>query len=53
MLEIVEDELLSAMGLCGLTSIGQVTPRYVRPAESVTPPHEMSSWVNMPLSRIL
>ncbi|HLG69696.1 MAG TPA: alpha-hydroxy acid oxidase [Chloroflexota bacterium] len=53
MLEIVEDELISAMGLCGLTSIGQVTPKYIRPAESVTPPHEMSSWVNMPLSRIL
>jgi glycolate oxidase len=53
MLEIVEDELVSAMGLAGLTSIDQVTPKAVRPAEPVTPPHEMSSWVNMPVGRIL
>ena len=52
MLEILEDELISAMGLTGLTSIGQVTPKYVCKAESVTPPHEMSGWVNMPMDRI-
>jgi isopentenyl diphosphate isomerase/L-lactate dehydrogenase-like FMN-dependent dehydrogenase len=53
MLEIVEDELMSAMGLCGLTSIDKVTPKHVRPAEPVTPAHEMSSWVNMANPRIL
>jgi len=53
MLEILEDELISAMGLTGLTSIDKVTPKYVRPAEPVTPPHEMSSWVNMPVGRIV
>jgi isopentenyl diphosphate isomerase/L-lactate dehydrogenase-like FMN-dependent dehydrogenase len=53
MLEILEDELLSAMGLVGLTSIADVTPRYVCTADAVTPPHEMSSWVNMPVGRIL
>lgn len=53
MLEIVEDELISAMGLCGLTCIDQVTPKYVTQAMPVTDPHEMSSWVNMPVSRIL
>ena len=53
MLEIVEDELVSAMGLAGLTSISQVTSKYVCRAEAVTPPHEMSSWVNMPVGRIL
>ena len=42
MLEILEDELISAMGLIGLTSIDQVTPKYVCKAESVTLPHEMS-----------
>jgi isopentenyl diphosphate isomerase/L-lactate dehydrogenase-like FMN-dependent dehydrogenase len=53
MLEILEDELISAMGLTGLTSIGQVTPKYVCPAEPVTEAHEMSSWVNMPVTRII
>jgi glycolate oxidase len=53
MLEIMEDELLCAMGLTGLQRIDQVTPKYVCPADPVTPAHEMSSWVNMPLPRIL
>jgi isopentenyl diphosphate isomerase/L-lactate dehydrogenase-like FMN-dependent dehydrogenase len=53
MLEILEDELISAMGLAGLTSIAQVSPAYVCKAEAVTPPHEMSGWVNMPVGRIL
>ena len=51
--EILEDELVSAMGLCGLTSMAQVTPKYVCEAETVTEAHEMSSWVNMPTPRIL
>jgi isopentenyl diphosphate isomerase/L-lactate dehydrogenase-like FMN-dependent dehydrogenase len=53
MLEILEDELISAMGLTGLPSIRQVTPKHVCKAEAVTPPHEMSGWVNMPVGRIL
>lgn len=55
MLEILEDEIICAMGLIGVTSISQVTPKYVCKAEpvSVTPPHEMSSWVNMRVGRIL
>ena len=53
MLEILEDELISAMGLTGLTSMSQVTSKYVCKAEAVTPPHEMSGWVNMPVGRIL
>jgi glycolate oxidase len=52
MLEILEDELITSMALCGLPSISQVTPNYVCRAEPVTPPHEMSSWVNMPVDRI-
>ena len=52
-LEIVEDELISAMGLCGLTCMDQVTPKYVTRADPVTEAHEMSSWVNMPVARIL
>src|SRR5207253_8279923 len=53
MLEIVEDELMSTMGLTGLTSIDKVTPKYVCQADPVTEAHEMSSWVNMPVGRIL
>lgn len=53
MLEILEDELISAMGLTGLTRMSQVTPKYVCKAESVTPPHEMSAWVNKPVDRIV
>ena len=53
MLQILEDELISAMGLIGVTSIDQVTPKYVCKAEPVTLPHEMSGWVNMPVGRIL
>jgi glycolate oxidase len=47
-LEILESEIISAMGLLGVTSIGQLNPSHLTRAERVTPPHEMSSWVNMP-----
>jgi isopentenyl diphosphate isomerase/L-lactate dehydrogenase-like FMN-dependent dehydrogenase len=53
MLEILEDELVSTMGLTGVTSIDQVSEKYICQAEPVTEAHEMSSWVNMPVSRIL
>jgi isopentenyl diphosphate isomerase/L-lactate dehydrogenase-like FMN-dependent dehydrogenase len=53
MLEILEDELVSAMGLIGLTSMDKLTRKYVCPAEPVTDAHEMSSWVNMPVARII
>jgi isopentenyl diphosphate isomerase/L-lactate dehydrogenase-like FMN-dependent dehydrogenase len=47
-LEILETEIMSAMGLTGVTSIGELGPQYLTRSESVTPPHEMSAWVNMP-----
>jgi glycolate oxidase len=53
MLEIVEDELTCNMGLAGLTAIDQITSKYVCRTDPVTPAHEMSSWVNMPLPRII
>jgi isopentenyl diphosphate isomerase/L-lactate dehydrogenase-like FMN-dependent dehydrogenase len=53
MLEILEDELTIAMALTGISSLSQVTPKLICQAEPVTPPHEMSSWVNMPVGRIL
>ena len=53
MLEIVEDELVCAMGLIGIPSIKDVTPKHVAAADPVTDSHEMSAWVNKPLDRIL
>ena len=53
MLEILEDELEVAMGLMGLTRIDQITPACITAAEAVSPPHEMSAWVNMPVPRIV
>ena len=52
-LEILEEEIVVAMALLGVTSIDQLSPKYVCEAEAVTPPHEMSTWVNMPNPRIL
>ena len=52
MLEILEDEIVVAMALLGVTSIDQLGPEYVCEAEAVTAPHEMSAWTNMPGDRI-
>jgi isopentenyl diphosphate isomerase/L-lactate dehydrogenase-like FMN-dependent dehydrogenase len=53
MLEILENEIISAMGLMGVTSMDQLSSKYVCRAEPVIPPHEMSMWTNMPGNRIL
>ena len=52
-LEILEDEIFSAMGLLGVASIDQLSPAYVCKAEPVTMPHETSGWVSMPEGRML
>ena len=52
-LEILEDEMISAMALLGVTSMDELSSKYVCPAVPVTNPHEMSSWVNLPGNRIL
>ena len=51
-LEILEEEIRIAMGLMGVTAMDQLNPNYVCPADLVTMPHEMSSWVNMSEDRI-
>ena len=51
-LEILEAEMRSAMGLMGVTRISQLGPSYVTQAKPVTMPHEHSAWVNMPGGRI-
>lgn len=53
MLEILEDEMICNMALSGLPSLADLTPAHVCKADPVTTPHEMSAWVNMPVSRIL
>jgi glycolate oxidase len=52
MLEILEDEMVSTMGLLGVTGVGQLGPEYLRRADPVIPAHEMSAWTNMPGGRI-
>jgi isopentenyl diphosphate isomerase/L-lactate dehydrogenase-like FMN-dependent dehydrogenase len=47
-LELLENEIISAMGLLGITSLDQLGPEYLAVAERVTQPHEMSGWANMP-----
>ena len=51
-LEILEDEIKVGMGLLGVTSMEQLNKSFVCSADPTTTPHEMSSWVNMPVSRI-
>jgi glycolate oxidase len=52
-LEILEDELVVSMGLLGVRSLSEVSSEFITKTDAVTQPHEMSSWVNMPESRIL
>jgi isopentenyl diphosphate isomerase/L-lactate dehydrogenase-like FMN-dependent dehydrogenase len=37
MLEILEDEIVTTMGLLGITALRQMTPDYICAAEPVTP----------------
>ena len=53
MLEILENEMMSGMGLLGVTSVSQLSEKYVRKTEPVMPAHEMSGWTNMPGTRLL
>jgi glycolate oxidase len=52
-LEILENEMISAMGLMGVTSIDQLSAKDVVACDPVGWSHEMSQWVNMPGGRIL
>ena len=51
-LEILEDEIIVAMALMGVTSVDQLNPAFVCKADPVVLPHEMSAWTNMPGGRI-
>ena len=51
-LEILEDEIKVGMGLLGVTNMTQLNKSFICSADPTTSPHEMSSWVNMPVNRI-
>ena len=52
-LQIMEEEIISAMALLGVTQVDQLNKDYITSAEAVAPPHEYSTWVNMPEGRML
>jgi glycolate oxidase len=52
MLEILEDEMICAMGNIGVTQTSQLGANYLTKGDVVTQPHEMSAWVNMPVAQI-
>ena len=52
-LEILEEEILTAMALLGVTCLADLGPQHLSAAIPVTPAHEMSSWPNIPGGRIL
>lgn len=52
-LELVENEIFISMGLLGVTRVGQLSPTYICKAEPVSPPHEMSAFVNIPGGRVV
>lgn len=52
-LDVLEDEMISTMGLIGVPCLSQLSPAHLAKTDSVTPPHEMSAWVNLPGGRLL
>jgi isopentenyl diphosphate isomerase/L-lactate dehydrogenase-like FMN-dependent dehydrogenase len=51
-LELLEDEIHVAMGLLGVTKVGELNPTYVCPSEPVALPHEMSAFPHIPGGRL-
>ncbi|MPZ49514.1 MAG: alpha-hydroxy-acid oxidizing protein [Dehalococcoidia bacterium] len=51
-LEILESEFVSGMGLLGISRVDQLNSTFLRPADPVSDPHEMSAWVNIPGTRV-
>jgi glycolate oxidase len=43
-LEILEDEVIKALGLTGVTGFGQLNPSYTAPAPAVSVPHVHSAF---------
>ena len=51
-LELLEEEMRIAMGLLGVTRLGELNPSYLCAAEPVALPHEMSAFANLPDGRL-
>lgn len=52
-LELLEAEILTAMGLLGITRLDQLNPSYVCTAEPAGPAHEMSTFIGIPDGRVV
>jgi len=52
-LEILEAELITAMGLIGVTGVDQINASHICRALPTTQPHEMSTFVHIPEGRIV
>jgi isopentenyl diphosphate isomerase/L-lactate dehydrogenase-like FMN-dependent dehydrogenase len=52
-LELLESEITTSMGLLGVTRIDQLTAAYLCPVQPLGPTHEMSAFVHMPGGQLL
>jgi glycolate oxidase len=52
-LEILESEIVTAMGLLGITRLDQLTPAYLCNVQPLSPTHGMSAFPHMPGGRVL
>jgi isopentenyl diphosphate isomerase/L-lactate dehydrogenase-like FMN-dependent dehydrogenase len=52
-LELLENEIVTSMGLLGVTRIDELTSAYLCPVQPLGPAHEMSAFVHMPGGQLL
>ena len=52
-LEIMESEIVTTMGLLGITQLDQLTSAYLCKVQPLTPAHEMSAFPHMPGGQLL
>jgi len=52
-LEILESEIVTTMGLLGITRLDQLTSAYLCKVQPLTPAHEMSAFPHMPGGQLL
>jgi isopentenyl diphosphate isomerase/L-lactate dehydrogenase-like FMN-dependent dehydrogenase len=52
-LELLESEMITTMGLLGVNHIDQLKPAYLCKAQPLGPAHEMSAFAHMPGGRLI
>jgi glycolate oxidase len=52
-LEILESEIITTMGLLGITRLDQLNSTHLRKVQPLRPPHEMSAFPHMPGGQLL